>query len=70
MQLVGRRYTWYRPDGTCKSKLDRLFVNDNWLNKWPEVILKWWKRSLSDHVPIFIKGCSKDWGPKPFKFFN
>ncbi|KAL8481726.1 hypothetical protein ACS0TY_028027 [Phlomoides rotata] len=58
IQLVGRRYTWYRPDGTCKSKLDRLLVNSNWLNKWPDVILKGGE------------GCKKDCGPKPFKFFN
>ncbi|KAL8533869.1 hypothetical protein ACS0TY_010050 [Phlomoides rotata] len=70
VQLVGRRYTWYRPDGTCKSKLDRLLVNSNWLNKWPDVMLKGGKRSLSDHVPIYIEGCKKDWGPRPFKFFN
>ncbi|KAL8552530.1 hypothetical protein ACS0TY_001277 [Phlomoides rotata] len=38
--LVGRKFTWYRPDGTCKSKLDRLLVNSNWLKKWPDVILK------------------------------
>ncbi|KAL8530880.1 hypothetical protein ACS0TY_007781 [Phlomoides rotata] len=62
--------SWYRPDGTCKSKLDRLLVNINWLNKWPEEILRGGKRSLSDHVSIFIEGSKKDWGPRPFKFFN
>ncbi|KAL8511032.1 hypothetical protein ACS0TY_017746 [Phlomoides rotata] len=38
--LVGRSYIWYRPDGSCKSKLDRLLVNPNWLTKWSNVILK------------------------------
>ncbi|KAL8462975.1 hypothetical protein ACS0TY_033030 [Phlomoides rotata] len=70
VQLVGRRFTWYRPDGTCNSKLDRLLVNTNWINKWTGQILRGGKRSLSDHVPIFIEGCKKDWGPRPFKFFN
>ncbi|KAL8497360.1 hypothetical protein ACS0TY_020881 [Phlomoides rotata] len=70
IQLVGRRFTWYRPDGTCKSKLDQLLVNTNWLNKWPGQILREGKRALSDHVPIFIEGSNKDWGPRPFKFFN
>ncbi|KAL8463817.1 hypothetical protein ACS0TY_033675 [Phlomoides rotata] len=68
--LVGRKFTWYRPDGMCKSKLDRLLENSNWLNKWPDVILKGGRRSLSDHVPIYIEGCKKDLGPKLFKFFN
>ncbi|KAL8468941.1 hypothetical protein ACS0TY_031951 [Phlomoides rotata] len=68
--LVSRCYTWYRSDGTCKSKLDRLLGNPNWLIKWPNVILKGGKRSFSDHIPIFFEGYIKNWGPKPFKFFN
>ncbi|KAL8497092.1 hypothetical protein ACS0TY_020679 [Phlomoides rotata] len=70
IQLVGRKFTWYRPDGTCKSKLDRMFVNSNWLNKWPGEILRCGKRSLPYHIPIYIEGIKKDWGPRPFKFFN
>lgn len=26
LQLAGRRFTWYRPNGTCKSRLDRMIV--------------------------------------------
>ncbi|KAL8488264.1 hypothetical protein ACS0TY_024515 [Phlomoides rotata] len=70
IQLVGKCFIWYCPDRSCKSKLDRLLVNYNWLAKWPDVVLKGGKRSLSDHVPIFIEGYKKDWGPKLFKFFN
>ncbi|KAL8478158.1 hypothetical protein ACS0TY_030156 [Phlomoides rotata] len=70
MPLIGRSYTWYRPNGACKSKLDRLLVNASWVSKWPDVRLKGGRRTLSDHVPIFIEGSNKDWGPKPFKFFN
>ncbi|KAL8466364.1 hypothetical protein ACS0TY_035460 [Phlomoides rotata] len=29
LPLQGRSYTWYRSDGSCKSHLDRLLVNDN-----------------------------------------
>ncbi|KAL8531126.1 hypothetical protein ACS0TY_007949 [Phlomoides rotata] len=68
--LVGRSYKWYRPDGSCKSKLDRLLVNSNWLTMLPNVILKDGKRSFSNHIPIFIEGYIKYWGPKLFKFFN
>ncbi|KAL8550515.1 hypothetical protein ACS0TY_009078 [Phlomoides rotata] len=28
MTLVGKRFTWYRPDGSCKSKLDRFLINE------------------------------------------
>lgn len=70
VQLTGKRFTWYRPDGTCKSKLDRMLVNSTWCRSWPNQILKDGRRSLSDHIPIFIEESRKDWGPKPFKFFN
>ena len=34
--------------------------------------LKQWglPRTISDHCPILLKVYGKDWGPKPFKFFN
>ncbi|KAL8512999.1 hypothetical protein ACS0TY_019243 [Phlomoides rotata] len=31
LMLVGRSYMWYRPDGSCKSKIDRMLVNAEWL---------------------------------------
>lgn len=70
LQLSGRSFTWYRPDGTCKSRLDRMLVNGEWISKWPNSILKRGGRTISDHCPIFIEACLKDWGPKPFRFFN
>ncbi|KAI5436841.1 hypothetical protein KIW84_023097 [Lathyrus oleraceus] len=27
-------------------------------------------REISDHSPIWLKGSVRNWGPKPFKFFN
>lgn len=36
LPLWGRSYTWYRKDGSCKSKLDRFLVNEEWLNRWPK----------------------------------
>ncbi|KAL8479813.1 hypothetical protein ACS0TY_026671 [Phlomoides rotata] len=40
LTLVGRSFTWYRPDGTFKSKIDRMLVNNEWLRKWPNQCLK------------------------------
>ncbi|XP_057779792.1 uncharacterized protein LOC130998391 [Salvia miltiorrhiza] len=31
IRLQGRTFTWYQPNGQCKSKLDRFLVNDKWL---------------------------------------
>ncbi|KAL8503272.1 hypothetical protein ACS0TY_022131 [Phlomoides rotata] len=70
VQMIGKKYTWYRPDGTCKSKLDRFLVNDAWRNMWPRQILRGGRRTISDHRPIFLEEEQKDWGPKPFKMFN
>ena len=31
---VGRKFTWYRPNGTAKSRLDRILVSAEWFTKW------------------------------------
>lgn len=31
LPLVGRKFTCYRPDGSCKSRLDRVLVNNKWI---------------------------------------
>lgn len=33
LPLHGRFYTCYRPDGTFKSRLDRILINNNWLSR-------------------------------------
>ncbi|KAL8542624.1 hypothetical protein ACS0TY_003487 [Phlomoides rotata] len=68
--MESRFYTWYRKDGSCKSKLDRMLVNEEWLNRWPNYSLKSGGRTFSDHCPISIESSVKDWGPKSFKFIN
>ncbi|KAL8519404.1 hypothetical protein ACS0TY_010371 [Phlomoides rotata] len=40
IQLTGRFFTWYHPDGSCKSKLDRVLVNSEWVSKWPHFAIK------------------------------
>jgi len=34
MSSVGRKFTWYRPNGVAKSKLDRILVSHAWFAKW------------------------------------
>ncbi|KAL8514813.1 hypothetical protein ACS0TY_013776 [Phlomoides rotata] len=70
MNMIGKRFTWYRLDGTCKSKLDRFLINEEWNRKCPSQKLRGGRRSLSDHMPIYVEEDTKDWGPKPFKLFN
>ncbi|KAL8478931.1 hypothetical protein ACS0TY_030718 [Phlomoides rotata] len=48
IQLTGRFFTWYRSNDSCKSKLDRVLVNAEWINKWPHFAIKEGKRTVSD----------------------
>lgn len=57
-------------DGTCKSKMNRFLVNEDWINKWPNYSTKSGGRTLSDHCPIYLDSSRQDWGPRPFKFIN
>ncbi|GLT88308.1 hypothetical protein SLE2022_063410 [Rubroshorea leprosula] len=68
--MIGRKFTWYQPNGNCMSRLDRFLFSEEWLLNWTD--LKQWglARSLSDHCPILVKDEICNWGPKPFKFYN
>ena len=70
LQLLGRSFTWSNnQEGEKWSRIDRFLLNHDWLVKFE---LKQWglPRTISDHYPILIKVDERDWGPKPFKFFN
>nr|CCA66235.1 hypothetical protein [Beta vulgaris subsp. vulgaris] len=62
------RFTWFR--GNSKSKLDRCFVNPEWLTHYPTLKLSLLNRGLSDHCPLLLNSSVRNWGPKPFKFQN
>lgn len=49
---VGKRFTWFRPNGTAKSKLDRFMVSPEWLAKWPTSTQSMLVRNFSDHCPV------------------
>lgn len=68
--VYGRKFMWYKPDGSAMSRLDRFLVSEEWLaissnsSQW---VLN---RDFSDHFPILLKTASINWGPKPFRFKN
>lgn len=70
LPLQGRKYTWYKPNGNCKSRIDRVMVNDSLLENWPNSMIRGLPRSISDHCPIILATKHVDWGPKPFRFAN
>lgn len=52
MPCVGRKYTWYRPNGAAKSRLDRILVSDEWLIKWQGTPSLFW-RGISQIIAQF-----------------
>ncbi|GKV28721.1 hypothetical protein SLEP1_g37737 [Rubroshorea leprosula] len=67
LPLVGRKYTWFRSDGTAMSRLDRFLMSTEFLLNFPDLIQKGLKRDISYHCPILLVNSGKDWGPKPFR---
>ncbi|KAL8515928.1 hypothetical protein ACS0TY_014579 [Phlomoides rotata] len=55
LPLHRRLYTWYKPDGSCRSRIDRILVNSLWMSQWPNVVQKGLRRSISDHFPILLE---------------
>lgn len=70
LQLMGRCYTWSNSQDNEKwSRIDRFLLDPNWLERFK---LKQWglPRTMSDHCPLMLMEDEREWGPKPFKFFN
>lgn len=55
LPLCGRRFTWYRSDGSAMSRLDCFLISDGWLESNPNVAQWALERGLSDHCPIVLK---------------
>lgn len=70
IQCVGRRFTWYGPNGAVKSKLDRFLVSEEWTSKWSVSTYFILDRNFSDHCPILLRSKNVDWGPKPFRVLD
>ena len=67
LPIVGKNFTWFKPNGTAKSRIDRVLVSEEWLVRWPMSKQYVQSREVSDHCAIVVKDVQKDWGPKPFR---
>ncbi|GKV20736.1 hypothetical protein SLEP1_g30818 [Rubroshorea leprosula] len=67
LPLTGRKFTWFKSDGSAMSRLDRFLVSTGFLINFPDLIQKGLSRDISDHCPVMLISSSKDWGPKPFR---
>ncbi|GJY33455.1 cytochrome P450 [Tanacetum coccineum] len=71
LPIGGKRFTRINKYGTKLSKIDRIFVSQHFISKWPNAELNnALSRDLSNHYPLLLKTHSTDYGPIPFKFFN
>jgi hypothetical protein len=70
LPVLGRKFTWFHPNGVTMSRIDRVLVNDDWLSLWSNPSLWILPRSVSDHCARIIRYVGFDWGPKPFRFNN
>jgi hypothetical protein len=70
LPLLGRKFTWFHPNGSSMSRIDRFLISEEWLNDWGGCSLWSLPRDISDHCPLILKRSNFDWGPKPFRFNN
>ncbi|GLT87099.1 hypothetical protein SLE2022_051990 [Rubroshorea leprosula] len=70
IKMVNRRFTWYRPDGTAMSRLDRVLMNAEMYSMGVEWVQQGLKRNISDHCAIVLKKRTVDWGPRPFRVLD
>ncbi|KAJ0949340.1 putative Endonuclease/exonuclease/phosphatase superfamily [Helianthus annuus] len=70
-RMTGGKFTYISDNSIIKfSKLDKIFVCDLFLKKWPFATLKVLWRGWSDHCPVTLVCEALDFGPIPFKLYN
>ncbi|GKV39565.1 hypothetical protein SLEP1_g47323 [Rubroshorea leprosula] len=69
-KLANRRFTWYRPDGSAMSRLDRVLMTTKMTELGGEWVQQGLRRTISDHCAIIMKTKVTDWGPKPFRVLD
>ncbi|KAK8529127.1 hypothetical protein V6N12_059918 [Hibiscus sabdariffa] len=69
--LKGGEYKWSNGrDPPTLVRLDRFLVNANFLSAFHHIEQCLLSKSISDHNAISLILDYRNWGPKPFKFFN
>ncbi|GKV02020.1 hypothetical protein SLEP1_g14507 [Rubroshorea leprosula] len=70
IRLANRRFTWYRPDGSSMSRLDRFLMTEEMYSLGCEWVQQGMKRTISDHCAVILKTRIADWGPRPFRVLD
>ncbi|PNX84817.1 cysteine-rich receptor-like protein kinase, partial [Trifolium pratense] len=70
LPLGGRKFTWYKGDGSTMSRLDRFLLSEEWCMAWPNCAQVAQMRGLSDHCPLILSANEEDWGPRPARMLK
>ncbi|GAU20017.1 hypothetical protein TSUD_273520 [Trifolium subterraneum] len=70
LPLGGRKYTWYKGDGSSISRLDRFLLSEEWCLAWPNCTQVALLRGLSDHCPLVLVASEENWGPRPLRMLK
>ncbi|GLT39021.1 hypothetical protein SLA2020_132310 [Shorea laevis] len=70
LRLANQKFTWYRPDGSTMSRLDRMLMTVNMCSMRKDWVQQGLQRTVSDHCAIILKTTTTDWGPKPFRVLD
>jgi len=55
LNVLGRRFTWYHPNGRSMSRIDRVLISEDWSQMWGDNSLWVLSRDVSDHCPLVLK---------------
>ncbi|XP_076936084.1 uncharacterized protein LOC143603041 [Bidens hawaiensis] len=69
-QMGGGMFTYISDKGDKYSKLDRILVCKEFMNRWPLASLLLLAKDCSDHRPLLLRSVASDFGHTPFRFFN
>lgn len=68
---MGRhKYSRVSKDGLKASKIDWIFLNKDFLNVCPNILMTALDDIISDHRPLLLFQKDLDYGPTPFKLYN
>ncbi|GKV10027.1 hypothetical protein SLEP1_g21452 [Rubroshorea leprosula] len=70
VNLMNRKFMWYRPDGTSMSRIDRFLMSAEMSLLATDCSQVGVRRTISDHCAIILKSRNIDWAPKPFWVFD
>jgi len=40
VNILGRKFTWYHPNGRAMSRLDRMLISEEWVQQWGSVVVQ------------------------------